>query len=224
MRLHNKSAKGFTRRDFIKMNVATALALNGVAAVIPANASVSRQVEAKYSLVFGREMHEQPFTVMVSISADDNLKSKITNYINQELKALDDVILAEKYPCFYEIEIKASRQENGPGNPATVTLSTIFLHRADMESFKKILMSELSKENLLGINTSLIIDSSFAGFINTWGYIHNVKNHYLETVSEDQLQDLCKRIVVDFDNDCFVPIRVVRKFYKDIISKKNNSN
>jgi hypothetical protein len=158
---------------------------------------------------------------MVSISANGDAKNKITRYINEQLGILNDVVIAEKYPCFYEIELKVLEQENIPGCKTGVTLSTIFLQKADVAAFQKILTSLLAKEKPIDINTNEIIDQTFASFIETWGYVYNVKNHYLDTVSEEGLEELCKRIVTDFDYECLEPTRVYRKFLEDIKNRQN---
>jgi hypothetical protein len=225
MPLKIKSAKGFTRRDFIKMNIATTtLALSGAGYVKPAMATTNTQNTQRISKFLIKQIFQtiqtnQPFSVMVSISANGDAKNKITSYINKQLGVLNDVVIAEKYPCFYEIDIKVLEQENIPGCKTGVTLSTIFLQKVDVDAFQKILTSLLAKEKPIDNNATEIIDETFASFIETWGYIYNVKNHYLDTVSDDGLEELCKRIVNDFDYECLEPTRVFKRFLEKI---KNN--
>jgi hypothetical protein len=225
MPLNIKSTKGFTRRDFIKTNIATtAVVLSGAGYVKPAKATVDTQNTQRISKFLIKQIFQtiqtnQPFSVMVSISGNGDAKNKIASYVNQQLGGLNDVIIAEKYPCFYEIEFKVLEQENIPGCKTGVTLSTIFLQKADVEAFQKILTSLLTKEKPIDNNTNEIIDQTFASFIETWGYVYNVKNHYLDTVPDDGLEELCKRIVNDFDSECLEPTRVFKRFIEKI---KNN--
>ena len=137
--------------------------------------------------------------VKVAVKADDDIKNTVTSYVYRELRSLNYVELVSNEPE-WEISIVAMAPKliNG-SNKIGVTLSTVITHHVE-----KLMLSIMLKPELKA-------DDMTSAFL--WG---SDTDHLLYVGATDDLQNLCKDIVAEFDTK----VEENRKFWRQMIESQ----
>jgi len=127
----------------------------------------------------------EPFTrpwsgrVRVDVAAGDSIKSQVTSYINRELRALNDVTLADAEPE-YILSIIASEIVDTTGNAVVYAIAVIAIRPFD-ETLIASMVQPKYKSTALNSLKGLTYYPASAQY---WG---------------SDIQKLCRNVVADYD-------------------------
>jgi hypothetical protein len=126
----------------------------------------------------------QSFKFVVNVDVqlrEKDLQDKVESYVTRELRSLGDVEISNKDP-FYTIRILGLKDRTVGGRSLGYTLSTVIIwHSTCLTPSAKTVQDTYPCE---------IFD-----------------DHYIRSGSDDDLQDLCKDIVTNFDIRSLKPLR-----------------
>jgi hypothetical protein len=147
----------------------------------------------------GSEKQEiPPFSASVKLEITGNeLQNDIYSYISRELRSLGDVKIVNDQEE-WTIQIVALQEHAKTDRIVGIAISSVVLKHIWSEPALMSLLSQ-AKEKLSESGYNLLAYSLLAGC--------TVSNHKLLSGSPEDLQSLCKNIVVDFDADCLKPAR-----------------
>ena len=122
------------------------------------------------------------FRVKLNVRCDENIASRVKNYLSAELRNLSDVIQS-KDNYRYDITVIGGRLKNSGGDGVGVVLSVNIHTRFDNRHFSFMFKEEFMKE----------------GIILTNGLYYYPK-HWIRSGSIHDLKSICRRIIADFDS------------------------
>lgn len=136
--------------------------------------------------------------VCVEISADNDLKTLVTSYVNRELRSLGDVTITDERTD-WTIAIVAIKPKTVHGVTAGVALSTVMKQAYDPAVVQLLLAGHKNKDFITEQLKFLYWDP----------------HHVLNVGAEEDLQDICKELVAKFDMDCLEPARKIHREVTD---------
>lgn len=162
---------------------------------------------------------KKSFPVKVTV-AESRISGLVKSYIKRELRSLGDVKIVESAP-FYEIQILANSLLNKNGDITGVALSTIFIKPYNVMDLKDATILSLQQKDLISHAGVQEIERIFeywdqAGMVN----INEYKGHILFIGADNDLKELCEKIVADFDNDCLELPRQLKEKLKEQLNIK----
>ena len=119
--------------------------------------------------------------VKVTVSANENIKSLVSSYLNKELRSINDVELVYENPE-WEIAVLTSEVKDVNGYKIGFVISTVIIR-----SFDNQILSGYFRQKFKGL-----------GMEFTSG-LCDYPVHWLHVGSTGSLQDLCEEIIADFD-------------------------
>lgn len=119
--------------------------------------------------------------VKVDISASDNINGVVSSYLKRELRSLTDVEIVENNPEWI-INILVVELETVGGHKNGVAISTVITSQLRSQSLSELFQPKYSD---LGLRLT--------------SGLKKVGSHWLNIGSSNDLQNLCKEIVADFD-------------------------
>ena len=155
---------------------------------------------------------EYSTTVKLDISATDEVKNQVYSYISRELRSLSDVKVVENDPN-WTIQIVGGQVKNKLGENMGVALSVVILKRTYVVEGLLAL-----SENVLQINLQELMEKkSFdlkKAFINLTSGLSDIRGHLLRVGSTEDMQNICKSIVADFDAE---HLKVEREMFQKML-------
>ena len=141
------------------------------------------------------EQTERQFRVQVSVSSkDDSFEGLVTSYINRELRSLRDVEIVYRDPE-WKLSIVALEISTKSGYKTGVGLSTVVLRRFDNQSLVSLLPE--NSRGFVRLGTSNLYDDF---------------DHWINIDSDDNLREICNKIVANFDADHLEKKRKLRQY------------
>jgi hypothetical protein len=153
---------------------------------------------------YAAEINNPQFSakVKVSVSAPDDIKDLVSSYLNRELRSLNDVEIVDNNPD-WEIEIVAMELKTVSGYKNGIAISTVILSPYNNQALSEFFKPEFKESGLL-------ITSGLSWY----------SDQMLNVDSSDNLQELCKTIVADFDSRELEPSR---KFFRNLKETRQKS-
>ena len=124
--------------------------------------------------------------VKVSVTAEGNIKNRVSSYLNRELRALNDVELVETNPE-WEISVIAMELKSVGGTKTGFALSTVILISYD----NRLLCSFFEAEYKALEYTAAVVKETSSLYLRP--------SQWLNIGSTDDLQRICRDVVADFD-------------------------
>lgn len=118
--------------------------------------------------------------VKVTVSSNDNIQDIVKSYLNRELRSLNDVELVDTDPD-WEIEVLAMELKTSSGNKPGVVLSTVLSLYYD-------------KQVVINLIKPMYIDTLPPNGLQVTHY------HWLNVDSKDNLQNMCNKMIAEFDS------------------------
>jgi len=127
--------------------------------------------------------------VKVSVGGEESIKSSVSSYLNRELRSLGDVeIVDDNYE--WAINITALENKIVGGKKSGFTIAAIFI-----QSFNNQLLRELVEPKHQDFVIKMTSGLSY--YPDGWVVIGG----------PESLQELCKKIIADFDTECLEKVR-----------------
>ncbi|MBW2569052.1 MAG: hypothetical protein JRE47_06690 [Deltaproteobacteria bacterium] len=145
------------------------------------------------------------FHIKMNISADPAIKILVRSYLNRELRALSDVEFVD-INADWSISIICARIESIGGYPASIFLSIVITERYPNAAILSMLPAE-SKQLGDEITSNLYL----------------ARDHWVRSGSQENLQQICSKIVADFDILYLEKERQRWKNVQDFMQQKKNS-
>lgn len=139
--------------------------------------------------------------VKVNVSASNNIKGSVSSYINRELRSLTDVEIVEKDPQWI-IYVLAMELKTAGGYKSGVAISTVIFSPFNNQILSGLLQPKFKDD---GLNMT----SNLAWYPDQW----------INAGSVDDLQELCKDIVANFDTKYLEESRKSFRQMKEILKK-----
>jgi len=124
---------------------------------------------------------EIQFQIKVNVSGDPSIKTLVSSYLNRELRALGDVELVNNN-ADWSMSIICAQTESIGGYPSSVLLSVVITELYPNAAIVSMLPTE-SKQPGDEITSNLYL----------------ARDHWVRSGSQGNLQEICSKIVADFD-------------------------
>jgi hypothetical protein len=139
------------------------------------------------------------WTVQLGISANENIKSEITSFLNRELRSLGDINVVESDPDYIiqvvalETKLQGSTYVNG------VAISIVITKPLDVDLLKIAI-------EVLKPKSDTAVESFLDYYFHEFKY-ERILQQFIQIGPKDNLRSLCESIIATFDSDIMIPAR-----------------
>ncbi|NOX35926.1 MAG: hypothetical protein GXO78_00140 [Calditrichaeota bacterium] len=176
-----------------------------------------------FSYLFSQLHKENEFrlSILLTVSADEDLQSEILSYLTREFRSIPDVEIVEENPDWI-ISVVASKLMLKNGYIAGIAISVSYIQMPN-KKLKYAINRALYPINNEDKSVLYLLNKSILFFLNL--YVKNLTyfhHHELLLVPLEDLKQICQKFVAEFDGEYLEPQR--KRFYEDQQnSKKSNS-